>query len=123
MLITNANLITWETPNRILPDYAVLIRNGIIREIGPQAELTHAHPEEERVDAEGQYVMPGNICAHTHFYSAFSRGMAIPGSAPDGFQQILARLWWPLDQALDREGVRYSTLVSLIDAIHHGTTT
>jgi putative selenium metabolism protein SsnA len=123
MLITNAKLITWETPNRILPDHAVLIDKGIIREIGPHAELTKAHPQEERVDAEGQYVMPGNICAHTHFYSAFSRGMAIPGTAPDGFQQILARLWWPLDQSLDREGVRFSTLVSLIDAIHHGTTT
>jgi cytosine/adenosine deaminase-related metal-dependent hydrolase len=67
--------------------------------------------------------MPGNICAHTHFYGAFARGMAIPGPAPKDFPEILERLWWPLDQALDEEAVRYSALVCLIDAIKHGTTT
>ncbi len=57
----------------------------------------------EIVDAGGQYVMPGNICAHTHFYGAFARGMAIPGDAPKDFPEILARLWWKLDKALTLE--------------------
>jgi putative selenium metabolism protein SsnA len=67
--------------------------------------------------------MPGNICAHTHFYGAFARGMGIPGSAPKDFPEILKKLWWPLDMALDENAVRASTLVMLIDAIRHGTTT
>jgi putative selenium metabolism protein SsnA len=67
--------------------------------------------------------MPGNICAHTHFYGAFARGMAIPPPAPTHFPEILDRLWWPLDQALSEEDIRYSALVCLIDAIRHGTTT
>jgi putative selenium metabolism protein SsnA len=67
--------------------------------------------------------MPGSICAHTHFYGAFSRGMAIPGAAPKDFPEILSKLWWPLDKALTLEDVRYSVLVCLIDAIRHGTTT
>jgi putative selenium metabolism protein SsnA len=67
--------------------------------------------------------MPGNICAHTHFYGAFARGMAIPGRAPDSFPQILDKLWWPLDRALTAKDVHYSALVCLIDAIRHGTTT
>jgi len=73
MLVTNATLITWEEQNQVLPDHAVWILDGRIAEIGPQAE---------RLDARGQYVMPGNICAHTHFYGAFARGLAIPGLAP-----------------------------------------
>ena len=71
----------------------------------------------------GSTSCPGNICAHTHFYGAFARGMAIPGAAPDAFPQILKKLWWPLDLALDEEAVRYSALVCLVDAIRHGTTT
>jgi putative selenium metabolism protein SsnA len=67
--------------------------------------------------------MPGNICAHTHFYGAFARGMAIPGAAAANFPEILQKLWWPLDRSLDYEGVRYSALVFLVDAIRHGTTT
>ena len=49
--------------------------------------------------------------------------MAIPGAAPKDFPEILEKLWWPLDQSLDYEDVKYSALVMLIDAIKHGTTT
>lgn len=122
-LITNATLITWETPNRVIENGAVLIEDGIIREVGASAELAARHPDAERIDAGGQLAMPGGICAHTHFYGAFSRGMAIPGPAPRNFPEILQRLWWPLDKALDQESVRFSALVCLVDAIKHGTTT
>ncbi len=67
--------------------------------------------------------MPGSICAHTHFYGAFARGLAIPGAPPEDFTQILEKLWWRLDKALFWEDVRLSALVCLIDAIRHGTTT
>jgi putative selenium metabolism protein SsnA len=124
MLIINGKLITWGPDNKIMPEgWALLVRDGVIEKIASQDELLQDFPEEERLDAEGQYVMPGNICAHTHFYGAFSRGLGIPGDPPANFTQILDKLWWNLDKALDEEGVRYSALVCLVDAIKHGTTT
>ncbi len=123
MLITNGTLVTWNPDEELLPHYGLRIEGGIIREIAPSAELEANYPDEERLDAGGQLVMPGNICAHTHFYGAYSRGMAIPGPAPMNFPQILWRLWWPLDKALDEDAVRMSALVSLVDAVKHGTTT
>jgi putative selenium metabolism protein SsnA len=123
MLITNATLITWGLPNQILEDHALYLADGRIAEIGPQAELVARHPEAERLDAGGQYVMPGNICAHTHFYGAFARGLGIPGPAPKDFPEILQKLWWPLDKSLTYDDVRASALVMLVDAIRHGTTT
>jgi putative selenium metabolism protein SsnA len=123
MLITNANLITWEKPNRILEGYALLIRNDRIQELGLSQDLQARYPLEERLDARSQYVMPGNICAHTHFYGAFARGMAIPGTPPKDFPDILRKLWWPLDLALEEQDVRASAEVMLVDAIRKGTTT
>lgn len=123
MLITNANLITWESPNQILQNHAVYIESDRIKEIGTTKRLVAKYPKTKTTDANGQYVMPGNICAHTHFYGAFARGMAIPGPAPKDFPEILQKLWWPLDRSLDAEAVRYSALVCLVDAIKHGTTT
>ncbi|MCZ7670981.1 MAG: hypothetical protein M5U34_29465 [Chloroflexi bacterium] len=38
--------------------------------------------------------MPGNICAHTHFYGAYSRGLGIPGPPLKDFPDILEKLWW-----------------------------
>lgn len=123
MIVTNGKIITWEQPGRILEGYALRIIGSKIVEIAIQPELLEKYPQEERLDAHSQYIMPGNICAHTHFYGAFSRGMGIPGSAPKDFPEILEKLWWSLDKALTLEDVRYSTLVCLIDAVKHGTTT
>jgi len=123
MLITNATLITWEEPNRVLENYALYIDGDRIVAIGPQSEMTTRYPQAEHLDARGQFVMPGNICAHTHFYGAFARGMAIPGAPPKDFPEILQKLWWPLDKSLTLEDVRASADVMLVEAIRHGTTT
>jgi len=123
MLITNANLITWGAANQILENHALYVEGDRIAALGPSSELQAKHSQAEVLDARGQFVMPGNICAHTHFYGAFARGMAIPGAAPKDFPEILDRLWWRLDKALRLEDIRSSALVCLIDAIKHGTTT
>lgn len=123
MIIRNGSIVTWSEPNQILEGHEILVQDGIIKSIDLEGQLTAKFPEEEVLDAHDQLIMPGNICAHTHFYGAFSRGMAIPGEPAVNFQQILEKLWWKLDKALDEEGTRYSALTSLIDAIKYGTTT
>jgi putative selenium metabolism protein SsnA len=123
VLVQNATVVTWERPNRLLPGSAVRIESGQIAAIGSSAKLSPRSASEEVIDAGGQLVLPGNICAHTHFYGALARGMALPGSSPKDFPEILEKLWWRLDRALGPEDVRYCALVSMLDAIHHGTTT
>ena len=122
MLITNARLITLGAQPDILADHALYIDGETIAAIGKTDELLTSYPGVEVIDARGQIVMPGGICAHTHFYGAYARSMAIPGESPRDFPQILQRLWWPLDKALDADTVRASALVCLVDAIKHGTT-
>lgn len=123
LLIVNATVITGGDTPQILPNSAILIDGSIITAIGPTTDLEAAYPDAARLDAKGQLAMSGMICAHTHFYGAYARGMAIPGPAAENFPQILQRLWWPLDKALDADAVRLSALVSLVDAVKHGTTT
>src|SRR6185295_15940407 len=96
---------TWGSPNQILENHAILVQDGVISSIAPQRELLEQYPQEETLDARGQYVMPGNICAHTHFYGAYARGMAIPGEPAKDFPEILKRLWWNLDKALDADEI------------------
>ena len=40
MLITNATLVTWETENRVLENYALHIEDDRIREIDTTQNLT-----------------------------------------------------------------------------------
>jgi putative selenium metabolism protein SsnA len=123
MLITNANIVTWEDPNRIIKNGAVVIREDRVMETGTSKEIEERYAGEEILDARGGFVLPGNICAHTHFYGAFARGLAIQGEAPSGFVEILQKLWWTLDKSLTMEAVKYSALVCQLEAIRHGTTT
>ena len=71
-------------------------------------------------------VMPGFICAHGHFYGMFARGMNFlraQESAPASFGEVLQKLWWRLDRALDLKATKLSTQVCLASAIRAGTTT
>jgi putative selenium metabolism protein SsnA len=123
MLIHNATVVCFDDENRVIPNGAVRLSGQAIDAVGPSAELLSRYPEDEHWDAHGMLLMPGQICSHTHFYGAFARGMYIPGPPAKDFPEILQSLWWPLDKALDLDGVRSSAEVCLADAIRNGTTT
>lgn len=74
-------------------------------------------------DCSGCLVIPGNVCAHHHLYSALARGMPYRLEPPRSFLQILQRVWWRLDRALDEDLVRASALVGGLEALLSGTTT
>ncbi|MFZ6030537.1 MAG: imidazolonepropionase [Chloroflexota bacterium] len=50
----------------IIPDGAVLVREGQIAALGKSSDLLAAYPHEERLDAAGRVVMPGFVDPHTH---------------------------------------------------------
>jgi putative selenium metabolism protein SsnA len=123
MLIVNGTLLTFGADHRIVHDGALRVKGDLITTVSTTAELRTEYPEEEELDAGGSLVMPGMICAHTHFYGLFARGMDLGQETPSEFSEVLQRLWWRLDKALSFDDIRYSTLVCLIDAIRNGTTT
>ncbi|BBB48541.1 putative aminohydrolase SsnA [Pelolinea submarina] len=124
MIIKNAKVITLGNPNLFIEPGGVRIdQSGKIESVFNGDNVPEPMGGEEVIDAHGQYLMPAGICAHTHFYGAFSRGMYIPGDAPDAFPAILDKLWWKLDKSLDKDANYYSAMVCLLDAIHNGTTT
>lgn len=121
LLIKNATVVTLGTANQVIANGAVLIDNGVVKALGPAAAVGSA--ADEVIDARGRLVMPGLICSHHHFYSTMARGMNPPGTPASNFVEILERLWWKVDLALDLEDVRLSALVPLCECIRNGTTT
>lgn len=122
MLLINAILANPAQKTEFLAGDALLIKDGRIAEIGDGDMLRGRYPAEEVLDANGGLVLPGLVCAHTHFYGAFARGMSLPGEPPANFPQILERLWWHLDKRLQPEDIQASAMIFLCDAIRHGTT-
>lgn len=110
--IHNALVVTgWETG---LTRGGVLVRDGVVEAVGPVAA------EPGSIDARGALVLPGMVNAHTHLYSALACGMPGPAVPPASFVEILERIWWRLDRALDPELVRHSAIVGALEAARSG---
>jgi putative selenium metabolism protein SsnA len=122
ILIGNGTVVTGGEHNQLIEHGAVLVRGGRIAALGSDVALLQQYPGAHYIDAHGGLIMPGLLCTHTHFYSAFARGMAIAGEAPRNFPEILERLWWRLDKALTSEDTRASVDVYMADAIRSGVT-
>jgi cytosine/adenosine deaminase-related metal-dependent hydrolase len=64
----------------------------------------------------------GQVNAHTHLYSGLVPfGMPEPKPEPENFVQILQRVWWKLDRALDADSLRASARWYVAEARRLGT--
>jgi putative selenium metabolism protein SsnA len=106
----------------------ILVRDGVIAGLGRNLERKPGggergvEKEGKVIDAGGGYVMPGNVCAHNHFYSALARGITSRIRPSPDFVSVLQNLWWRLDRALGESTLHYSGLVGAIEAVRAGTT-
>jgi putative selenium metabolism protein SsnA len=115
--LTGATVVTSLDPVQVVRG-DVQVADGRVTAVGGTAPRGIAWR-----DCSGCLVIPGNVCAHTHLYSALARGMPYALEPPTTFVQILQRVWWRLDRALDEEGIRASALVGGMEALLSGTTT
>jgi putative selenium metabolism protein SsnA len=130
MIIRNARVLTFDSANRvldsgtveILPDSTIgsVERSGVPPATAPPRGKKR---NPETIDAQGKLLMPALINCHTHLYSTLARGISLGGSAPRNFPEILKKLWWRLDRALNLDDVYYSALVGLIDSAKCGVGT
>ena len=95
----------------------VSIVDGLVVATTPLAGVAHlACPDGD--------IAPGAVCAHTHIYSGLARyGMKPPEPPPQNFLQILERVWWRLDRAIDAEILRAAARDYVARALLAGTTT
>jgi putative selenium metabolism protein SsnA len=120
LLIENGTLLSTRRPVAVRRGHSVLIEDGLIARVGPAGQFGRF--KGRRIDASGKVVMPGLVNSHTHFYSAFARGLTKAKPSRD-FPSVLRNLWWRLDASLTTVDCYYSALLTLIDSIRHGATT
>jgi imidazolonepropionase len=113
----------------VIPGGAVLLRNGLIAQVGTTPELLAAYPQEERLDAHGKVVMPGFVDPHTHVIWAGDRAaefeMRLQGKT---YLEILAAGGGILSTVRATRSASIETLINetrsrLQILLAHGTTT
>lgn len=123
IIIKNAYIFTG---HETIEGGIIEIEDGLIKNLFPSTEggnTKNIEDEIETIDAGGNLVTGGFSIAHTHIYSALARGIITKTSPPENFLEILEKLWWKLDRALNAEDIRVSTLLYASECLKHGVTT
>ncbi len=112
--------------NARIYDYDKYIENGYVvfdKKIVKVGEMkSFKNDGYQLIDAKGQMLLPNFVCAHSHIYSIFARGLALPFN-PKNFQDILDQMWWKLDSQIDNEITYYSGIAAGSEFLLNGVTT
>jgi len=119
LLAKNADvLVTMDGGRRELTNAGINAENGIIRQVGPTAELPAT--ADTVIDLAGQIVLPGFVNTHHHLNQTLTRNF--PGAQNNNlfpWLKALYRAW----ARTDPEASRASTLVGLAELALSGCTT
>jgi len=112
-------LVTMNAAREELKDASLLIRDGVIEQVGRSTDLQTA--ADEVLDLKGRYlVMPGLVNTHHHFYQTLTR--AVPAAQNVDLFGWLKALY-PIWARLTAEGVRASAQLCAAELILSGCTT
>ena len=107
-------------------DYNQYIENGFIifdekiHEVGEMKDFKNNFYF--LIDGRGKLILPNFVCAHSHIYSIFARGLSLPFN-PQNFQEILDQMWWKLDHEIDNNITYYSGISAGYEFLLNGVTT
>ena len=113
--------------NARIYDYETYIENGYllydekIVEVGDMKNFKNKGYDKVE-DFQGDLLMPTFVCAHSHIYSIFARGLSLPFN-PHNFQEILDQMWWKLDAELTNKETYYSGIAAGSEFLLNGVTT
>ncbi|NVE00594.1 8-oxoguanine deaminase [Massilia sp. BJB1822] len=119
LLIKNARVVvTMDEQRREIADGGVFIRENVIAQVGPMAELPQT--ADEIIDAARHVVLPGLVNTHHHMYQSLTR--VIPAAQNGELFNWLTNLY-PIWSHLTAEMVHASALTAMSELILSGCTT
>ncbi|GAF83805.1 unnamed protein product, partial [marine sediment metagenome] len=119
LLVKNADLlVTMETSQRRIPDGGLFLRDNVIEQVGPTAQLPAK--ADRVINAQRMIVLPGLINTHHHLYQTLTR--AVPAAQDTTLFQWLKTLY-PIWAGLTSDGIYTSALVGLAELMLSGCTT
>src|SRR5580692_5231796 len=123
LLITDAEVLTFDDANGVLRDGAIAIAGNTIVWLGKTSEAAHLFLANDTIRANGMIAMPGLVDCHVHTAQQFLRGKL----ASLGYKGSLREPMWkryliPFENGLEPEDVYCSGLSAYSSMISCGTT-
>jgi 5-methylthioadenosine/S-adenosylhomocysteine deaminase len=112
-------IITCEPNNKVLENHALVISDGIIKDILPSQQATERYPTTLIEHYNTHAVMPGFVNCHTHVAMNLFRGLADDLALMDWLNNHI----WPAEKNwVSAEFVYDASLLAMAEMIRSGTT-
>lgn len=119
-LILHADwIITVDTDNRVLNKHSLLVNNGEIQAILPQAKARTTYSANQVLELDGHALLPGLINSHTHSGMSLMRGIADDLPLMEWLESHI----WPAEQRFMSAGlVHDGSRLAMAEMLRSGTT-
>ncbi len=119
-ILARGVVVTMDRERRVFHDGAVAVQGNTIVGVGATDEILARFPGADIHDVHGHLIIPGLINAHTHVPMSLLRGLV----DDQRLDVWLLGYMMPVEREfVDREFVRWGTLLSCIEMMRGGTTT
>jgi len=118
MIFENATIITMNSRREILTHGAVVVEGKNILDLGKSKDMVARYPAHQRIDCNGNVLLPGLIDTHVHTAQAMIRGCA----DDLGLIDWLFKRVWVLQGNYSFDDGRASAALCTLEMIKSGTT-
>ena len=118
MIFENATLITMNPRREIITHAALAVEGSRIAAVGKTREIVEKFPAKQRINCNGNLILPGLVDTHVHLAQAMIRGCA----DDLGLLDWLFKRVWVLQGSYTAEDGRASAALCALEMIKSGTT-
>src|SRR5258708_7847241 len=119
-LWTARYMVTMDRRHRVIENRAIAVTGDHIVAVGTRTEIDKAYQAKQRVERPDAILAPGLINTHTHAAMSLFRGVADDMKLQDWLEKFI----FPAEaRNVDREFVRWGTLLAGVEMALSGTTT
>lgn len=121
MIFDNLTIITMNPRREVITHGAVALTGNKIVGVGKSKDIMDLFPEKQRLDCNGNILLPGLIDTHVHTAQCLLRGIS-EGKRLDTLGDWLVKRTWPLQGSYTEEDGRASAALCVLEMLKSGTT-
>lgn len=119
LILKNTTIITCDEKRQILKDKTLVIKDGLIHDIGDSEEISLIYETSEVIDVEGKYIFPGLINTHSHLFQVMTKGLGKDRLLWDWLNSSVLKMV----PFMNPDMAYYAALGGLMENIRSGCTT
>lgn len=119
-IIVGRYVITLDEFNRVIPNGAIAIRDGVVVDVGEYEEVKRRYKADVVIERRHHVIMPGLVDCHTHTQQYLLRSAI--GDKLLQLPPVWTRVLVPFERAMSEKLARLSTRASIVNMLRNGVT-